>query len=107
MEQIQERSLVAFSKETTDASWSRDAARVLESSLHEGLPEHSRLLSIDCRTSMCLVEVRYEDVEAASHVLEAGFGSWPGAVLVAGEATDRGEVVKTILALREGSQPPY
>jgi hypothetical protein len=107
VERIQENVLTAFAKESADTAWSRDAARRLQSSIQHALPDGARLLSLDCRTTMCLVEIEYPDAGAAQSWPNSGFQSWPGAVFMAGEREESGAAVKTLVAIKEGTVPPY
>ena len=106
-EEVQENVLTAYAKETNDATWSREASRKLDGSIRPALPVGSRLVSIDCRSTMCLVEVQHQDEKAAQSWLLNGFHDWPGAVMVAGEKEEGGAILQTLVPIKEGTVPPY
>jgi hypothetical protein len=107
LEEVQETVLTAYGKEATDPNWRNDAERTLRASIEGGLPERSKLLSIECRTTMCLVEVAHATAEAAHSWMIGGFKGWAGSVLVAGEEEESGGVQQTLVAVRQGVVPPY
>jgi hypothetical protein len=107
LEEVQANVLTAYGREAGDPTWGPEASRKLEASLREALPRGSRLLSIDCRATMCLVEVEHPDERSAQAWLLPGFQDWPGSVLVAGERQEQGAVVQTLVPIRRGATPPY
>lgn len=106
LEQSQKNVLGAFAQEAADADWSSDASHQLESILRGRLPKGSRLGSIDCRATMCQVEIAHADERAAQAFLLDGFGDWPGSRFVAAQRQEAGEQVVTIIASRQGHEPP-
>ncbi len=106
LEQSQRAVLGAFTQEVADAEWSSDAAQELETIVRGRLPAGSRLGSVDCRTTMCQIEVAHADERAAQAFLMDGFGDWPGSRFVAGQRQEAGEQVVTIIASRQGHEPP-
>ncbi len=104
--QSQTNALAAFEEESEDRGWSGDATRTLETTIRERLPTGSRLGSIDCRSTMCQVQVAHADASAAQTFLLNGFGNWPGSLFVAKEVQEAGEQIVTIIASREGHEPP-
>lgn len=106
VEQSQTAVLEAFGEETSDPHWSADAARKLQAALREHLPKGSRLGSIECHTTMCQIEVVHTDANASQMVLVNAFRDWPGSLFIAKDRQDHGENLVTIIASREGHEPP-
>jgi hypothetical protein len=96
----------AFAEESVDAQWSGAATGQLTSLLHGRLPSGSQLGAIQCRTTMCQIEVRHADAETAQTFLMKGFRGWPGSLFVASDREDQGQRAMTIIASREGHEPP-
>jgi hypothetical protein len=105
-EQSQTNVLAAFVEEAPDARWSGDATRKLDAITRSNLPSGSRVNSIECRTTMCQMEVTHTDPVAHSAFLMEGFRGWPGSIFVAGETERGGELVVSLIAAREGTEPP-
>ncbi len=102
----QEHVLVAYAHESTDPAWSREASRLLDTTVRKHLPEGSRLRSLECRSTMCQVEVTHTSLEAQSAFLMEGFTGWPGSIFVAGENKHSGELTMTLMAARKGTDLP-
>jgi len=105
-EESQERVRSAFAAESIDASWGPDAERTLERIVRSHLPSGSRLDKLACRSSMCEVQLTLGDPGAQGAFLRTGFQGWPGSLFVAGEKQDGGAATVTIIAAREGTEPP-
>jgi hypothetical protein len=105
-EESQERVRSAFAAESIDASWGPDAERTLERIVRSHLPSGSRLDKLACRSSMCEVQLTLGDPGAQGTFLRTGFQGWPGSLFVAGEKQDGGAATVTIIAAREGTEPP-
>ncbi len=105
-EESQQRVLSAFAAEAVDSSWGPEAARKLEGIVRSHLPAGSRLGGVECRSSMCEVSVTHADAKAQSDFLMGGFHGWPGSLFVTGEKQEHGQIAVTIIAAREGTEPP-
>lgn len=105
--EVRENVLMAFAKEASDQGWARDAARNLDALIRGTLPNGSRLLSIDCRTTMCLVEVRHASATIAHDWFPSGVRGWEGAVFVAGESEESSDFVQSLVPIRRDHVPPY
>jgi hypothetical protein len=105
-EESQRRVLKAFAGEAVDGSWSEQAGRELEAIARGHLPDGSRLDSIECRATMCRVEVAHRHSDSHLSFLMDGFRGWRGSIFVAGEKQERGERVVTYIAARRGTEPP-
>lgn len=105
-EQSQAAVLEAFGQESSDPHWSADAARKLDVAVRGHLPKGGRLGSIECRATMCQVEVAHTNPGGSQAFLMNAFRDWPGSLFVAKDRQDQGEYVVTIIAAREGHEPP-
>ena len=105
-EESQQRVLSAFAAETVDSRWAPDAARKLEGIVRSHLPAGSRLRGVECRSSMCEVSVTHADATAQEGFLMNGFRGWPGSLFVTDHKQEQGEIVVTVIAAREGTEPP-
>jgi hypothetical protein len=106
-EEAQANVLTAYAKEASDPAWSREASQTLDASVRRALPPGSRLRSVDCRATLCLVEVEHPDPRVAASWLLPGFRDWTGAVFLAGEREEQGTIVQTLVPIRQGTTPPY
>jgi hypothetical protein len=105
-EQSQTAVFAAFAQEPVDPRWSDEAVHKLDAAVREHLPKGSRLGSIQCHTTMCQVDVFHTDPGVAQRFLMDAFLSWPGSLFVAKERNEQGEHAMTIIASREGHEPP-
>lgn len=105
-EQSQTMVLDAYAEETADSTWSAKATDKLNAVVRGNLPSGSRLSALECRTTMCQVKVIHATPQSHMSFLMDGFKDWPGSVFVAGEQQDRGDLVVTLIAAREGTEPP-
>jgi hypothetical protein len=55
-----------LSKEPDDPAWSQKAEMDIATLLHSDVMEGSHVLSADCRSTLCQVEVAHEDASAQS-----------------------------------------
>jgi hypothetical protein len=72
---------LVFQQEATDPAWGPEAAGSVSARLHELLEDPARLRSVECRTSLCKVEVsvdRDEDADPISKRLGESLGFWDG-----------------------------
>ena len=107
LEQSQGHVLSAFADERVDPAWSHEASRSLERLVRGHLPSGSRVQSIECRTTMCEVEVFHANASAHGPFIVDGFSGWPGSVFVAAEKEERGSLSVKFIAFREGAEPPF
>jgi hypothetical protein len=105
-EQSRVRVLEAYSDEAVDSVWSARVTDKLGAAVRNRLPGGSRLTSLECRTTMCQLKIVHTDPRAHGQFLMDGFMDWPGSVFVAGEEQDRGGLAVTLIAAREGTEPP-
>jgi hypothetical protein len=106
VEQSQAAVLEAFGEETSDAAWAGEAAGKLGAAIREHLPKGTRLGQIECHTTMCQIELTSSEPGGAQQVVMTAFRDWPGSLFVARDRQERGESVVTIIASREGHEPP-
>lgn len=105
-EQSQAAVLTAYARETLDPDWSRASERKLDATVRPHLPGGSQLKSVECRSTMCQLVVAHRDPNAEGSFLMEAFRGWPGSIFVAGERQERGELLVTFIASREGTEPP-
>jgi hypothetical protein len=105
-EESRRRVLSAFAAEAVDASWGPDAEHKLERMVRSHLPASSRLNSVACRSSMCELQLTHADAKTHADFVRSGFHEWPGSLFVSEEPKEHGEVAVTIIAAREGTEPP-
>jgi hypothetical protein len=105
-EESQQHVLAAYAEEAVDAKWSAEAVRTLEAAVRSHMPARSRLKSIECRATMCRLEVVHGRVEDENPFIMDGFAKWPGSIMLAGESRDGEGIAVTLIASREGTQPP-
>jgi len=100
-----------FAAESRDPAWSDEAKRTTSSKLPTYMPDGSTLRSIECRTSMCRLEIQHKNrdlywkfVKAA--LMDSGGQFWSGAVstLPVSEDPDDGSMVMYLA--REGYSLP-
>ena len=98
----------AFASETIDRFWAPDTTRELQDQLTALLPASSSLREVDCRSSLCRVEIVHPDAEASNAFIQRTFmehkeQTWdgPGMVMPAQMNSD-GTVVVAVYLGREG-----
>jgi hypothetical protein len=101
----------AFSAERSDPSWSDKASRQVVAALTEHLPEGSSLKSVECRTTMCSLQLQHKDTDSyhnfvRSTLLGADTGLWGGAfsAIITNEA--QGDIRAHVFLAREGHGLP-
>jgi hypothetical protein len=98
-----------FNAEVTDRSWEREARQLVEKQLGSFVPDGSRLVSIDCRASLCRAEVRHPDMASHQQLIRDAFASgttsWPGATLASYREPQRQNdpVISVLFFGRDGS----
>lgn len=93
--------------ESYDPSWSAAARKRIEERLSAALPGGSRLVSVDCRSSICRAEVSQPDFDAHRKFVQAAFAdpsvSWEGPTMVTlGEEPGSRMVTSVAFLAREG-----
>lgn len=101
-----ESVLVTYDDETSDPDWSATAASELDDLLRRNLPGGSRLDALECRSTMCRIDLSHPDAEAHSRFVMEGLRDWPGSIFVADEIQKDGEYIVTLYAAREGTELP-
>jgi len=105
--QVQENVLSAYAGEAGDPAWAPNAERMLLKAISGMLPDSSTLLSIECRATMCLVQLRHADAHVAKSWLRSPLKGWPGAIFFAGNVEEDGGAHQMLVAIRENTTPPY
>ena len=62
--QMNETAERRFDKQTYDAGWARDAQDRLQKKIGAQLPEKSKLLRVECRETLCRVDMEFADQDA-------------------------------------------
>jgi hypothetical protein len=100
----------AHAAEAVDRAWAPEAQRTLLAGLREDLPARSSLHRVDCRTSVCRIEVshpgRAEDMQFVEHV-QKGDAIWSGAGMVTRTFGEDGSIEAVIYLAREGHGLPF
>jgi hypothetical protein len=108
--QEQEQVRLAYAKESFDPTWRRDAEKKLDVAVRASLPPGSRLLSLECRTPMCMLEISHADASVAHGQGQRWWISsvaqgWDGSLFVAGEREEHGEIVQTLIPMKGDKLP--
>lgn len=82
---VETRLAEAFATEDADPEWSEDASNRAVTVFSAALPAGSSIRDVDCRGSLCRVEIRHGSREAHAALLEAlmqtpGFWDGPGSL---------------------------
>jgi hypothetical protein len=74
-----------FTSDPPDVTWAKPALALLDSHLHAGLPEGSRLVSIECHRTMCRIEAQHSNLDVyhrfVNNALLFPEGGWNGPVV--------------------------
>ncbi|QAT82764.1 dihydrolipoamide acetyltransferase [Corallococcus coralloides] len=105
-EQSRTRVFNAFAAEPVDGDWSASASRTLDDAFRAHLPGTSRVKSLECRATLCRVELVHRAQADHGAFLMNGLRTWPGSVFIANEAQEGNDYVVTLLASKEGTNPP-
>jgi hypothetical protein len=110
VEQMRQGVLAAYGKENRDFAWGPEAEKKLDTALRTALPKGSKLLSMECRSTMCRLEISHSDGAIAHTGGPDGWMSsltheWGGAMFVAGEREEGGGIVQTLIPLQAGTFP--
>jgi hypothetical protein len=111
-EELRDALEVRFNDEAPDRSWSAQAAQEARAQVDAHLPADSRVLGVDCRTTLCRVETSHRSLENYRNFLTASFLSsefeWQGPVMATIlREESSGGVVSVAYLTRPGSAPPY
>jgi hypothetical protein len=101
---------VHFYGESDDRRWTQAERQKYQSKLGDVIPAGSKLVSFECRSSMCRAEVSHPDLDAHIAFIRSGFIAkpWQEAVHVSlGESSDAAKVTSVVFLAREGQALPY
>lgn len=104
IEQMDER----FFSEPLDPGWSQQARRRVEQ-LGGMMPKGARVVSLDCRTSLCRMEMSHPNLESFQDFVRQGLlgggYEWDGPVMAAvkGDPHQPGELLTVAYLAREGT----
>ncbi|WP_375756705.1 hypothetical protein [Corallococcus exercitus] len=105
-EQSRTRVMTAFAEEPVDNDWSGRATQTLNETLRQHLPSGSRVKALDCRATLCRVELVHRSAADSGPFMMNGLRAWPGSIFVASEAQEGSDYVVTLIAAKEGTRPP-
>ncbi|WP_223642584.1 hypothetical protein [Corallococcus sp. EGB] len=105
-EQSRARVMTAFSEEPVDSDWSGRATQTLNETLRQHLPSSSHVKALDCRSTLCRVELVHRSAADSAPFLMEGLRAWPGSIFVASEVQEGTDYVVTLIAAKEGTRPP-
>jgi hypothetical protein len=95
--------------EPVDRSWAADAAHKLDAGLQRYIKAGARLMSVDCRTSLCKVRVSHRDENDQTTFVENAFMSsdyWPGARMAWRQEQADGSVTSELFFAKDGAPMP-
>lgn len=100
-----------FSSEPTDGAWASKARGDVSNHLAALLPATSSLRQVECRSTICRVEVVHPSVEVSRNFVEQSFGLssnsrvWNGAFMIEPETPNSDGTLASVIYLgREGTQ---
>ncbi|NOK13323.1 hypothetical protein [Corallococcus exercitus] len=105
-EQSRTRVMTAFAEEPVDSDWSGRATQTLNETLRQHLPSGSRVKALDCRATLCRVELVHRSAADSGPFMMDGLRAWPGSIFVASESQEGTDYVVTLIAAKEGTRPP-
>lgn len=106
---VRDAALAVHAGELRDTTWARGAERLATASIERGLGNLGRVTSVDCRSTVCKIEVARDGVageEALRNaLLSPASRPWNGPGLILGGGP--GENASTVLLYREGVVPNF
>jgi hypothetical protein len=84
-EDVRDSLSARFVREDYDSNWSVVARDKIQTLLTAAIPTGARVLSVDCKTSLCRAEVSEPDMESHKQLIRKGFTSataWAGGSMV-------------------------
>jgi len=106
-QQIQDSLGARFIEEGYDSKWSVVTREKVQARLSSALPKGARVLTVDCKTSMCRAEIAQPDLESHHAFMKSAFASpsvpWEGSTMLAlAEEPGTGRVTSIAYFAREG-----
>jgi hypothetical protein len=110
MQEIQETRLEIFKNEPVDAAWRREAEVSAQRQVSTGLPADASAGPLECRSTMCRVEISYKDMDSYKEYVKKSIESadreWKGGVMgLVIERHDNGSVRAEHYYVRPGADP--
>ena len=108
--EIQETRLALFREEPVDTAWKQDAEVSARRQIVSGLPPEARAGNVECRSSMCRVEIVHQSADSykayVGKMLDNVEREWKGQVMgTIMEQRPNGSVVAEHYYVRPGSDP--
>lgn len=95
-----------FYAEDVDRNWSATARQKFQSRLSAAIPNGSRLVSLECKSSMCRAEISHPSMEAHQSFVQSAFmppAQWEGSTMVSlKEESGERSVTSVAFLAREG-----
>jgi hypothetical protein len=111
MEEMQATVAARFEDEAFDEAWRNDAERVAREQVALVLQPDDRLLSLECRSSLCRVRVSFVDMNAYKAFFQGAMHSpdfqWEGPKMSFPEVVDRAGRVTAVEFLGRRGRPLY
>ncbi|WP_437597606.1 hypothetical protein WMF28_33540 [Sorangium sp. So ce590] len=98
-----------YSGEPVDRSWAASAEQRLDEGLRSYFGKGSRMLSVDCRTSLCKVNVSHQGLSEQIAFVEQAFRAndyWPGARMAWRQQNPDGSVTSELYFVKDGEPLP-
>ncbi|MEI9937512.1 MAG: hypothetical protein WDO69_09865 [Pseudomonadota bacterium] len=105
-EDVRDSLSARFVQENYDSNWSVVARGKIQTLLAAAIPTGARVLSVDCKTSLCRAEVSEPDIESHKQLIRKGITSatpWAGSTMVTlADDPASGHITSVAFFAREG-----
>jgi hypothetical protein len=105
-EDVRDSLSARFVQEDYDSNWSVVTRGKIQTLLAAAIPTGARVLSVDCKTSLCRAEVAEPDIESHKQLIRKGFTSataWQGSTMVTlADDAGSGHITSVAFFAREG-----
>jgi len=105
-EDVRDSLSARFVEEAYDSNWSVVTRGKIQALLAAAIPTGARVLSVDCKSSLCRAEVSEPDIESHQQLIRKGFTStpaWEGSTMVTlGDDAGSGHVTSVAFFARPG-----
>jgi len=109
-EDVRDSLSARFVQENYDSNWSIVARDKIQALLAAAIPTGARVLSVECKTSLCRAEVSEPDIESHKQLIRKGFTSatpWAGSTMVTlADDAGSGHITSVAFFAREGKSLP-
>jgi hypothetical protein len=98
-----------YAAQPVDRNWAAVAVRKLDDGLRRYFGERSRMMQVDCRTSLCKVSVSHQDIAVQMAFVKQAFSVsdyWPGARMAWRRQNPDGTVTSELYFVKDGEPLP-